>query len=92
MAHLQGDAIICWQLPNSVFAEEGGLVSYEASQRDIFVRAAGYVDRILPGATTSDLPVELPIKFNLAVKFKTAKTMGLSTPPDILAIADEVIE
>jgi putative ABC transport system substrate-binding protein len=74
------------------FAKEGGLIAYGTSGQDIFQRAAGYVDRILRGAKPSDLPVELPIKFDLAINLKTAKALGLTIPPNLLAVADEVIE
>jgi len=71
---------------------EGGLVSYSVDSPDMFRRAAGYVDRILRGTTPSDLPVQAPIKFELAVNLKTAKGLGLTVPPTLIARADEVIE
>jgi ABC-type uncharacterized transport system substrate-binding protein len=76
----------------SVFARDGGLLSYGPDQRDIFRRSASYVDRILRGAKPADLPVQLPIKFEMALNAKTAKALGLAVPPSILLRADEVIE
>jgi ABC-type uncharacterized transport system substrate-binding protein len=70
----------------------GGLISYGPDTADLFLRAASYVDRILKGAKPSDLPVQAPTKFTLAVNLKTAKAMGLSVPTSILLRADEVIE
>jgi putative ABC transport system substrate-binding protein len=70
----------------------GGLLSYGADLGDIWLRAAIYVDRILRGAKPSDLPVQLPTKFEMAVNLKTAKALGLAVPPSILLRADEVIE
>jgi putative ABC transport system substrate-binding protein len=72
--------------------ESGGLISYGPDTSDLFRRAASYVDRILKGEKPSDLPVQAPTKFTLAVNLKTAKTLGLSVPTSILLRADEVIE
>jgi putative ABC transport system substrate-binding protein len=74
------------------FARDGGLFSYGPDNADIFRRAAGYVDRILRGANPAELPVQVPIKFELVVNLKTAKSLGLIVPDKLLATADEVIE
>jgi putative ABC transport system substrate-binding protein len=74
------------------FARSGGLMVYTVDARDLMRRAADYVDRILHGAEPAELPVQLPTKFELIVNLKTAKTLGLTIPPNLLAIADEVIE
>ena len=79
-----------YQLSETVRA--GGLMSYGASQPDLFRRAAGYVHRILQGTKPADMPVELARKFDLAVNLKTAKALGLELTPTFIARADEVIE
>jgi putative ABC transport system substrate-binding protein len=76
----------------SVFARDGGLLSYGVDQVDTFRRAATYVDRILRGEKPADLPVQFPRKFEMAVNLKTAKALGLTVPPSLIARADEVIE
>jgi putative ABC transport system substrate-binding protein len=74
------------------FVVEGGLMSYGPDTTDIFRRSAGYVDRILKGANPAELPVQQPDKFEFAINLRTAKALGLSVPPAVLATADEVIE
>ena len=75
-----------------IIARDGGLLSYGADFRDIFHRSARYVDNILRGAKPSELPVQLPTKYFLVVNVKTAKALGLTVPPTLLATADEVID
>jgi putative tryptophan/tyrosine transport system substrate-binding protein len=76
----------------SDFATDGGLLAYGVDPVDTFRRAATYVDRVLRGAKPSELPVQFSTKFELVINLKTAKALGLTLPPNLLAIADEVIE
>jgi len=71
---------------------EGGLIAYGPIYTDIFRRCATYVDRILKGANPADLPVQVPIKFELVINTRTAASMGLAIPASMLARADEIVE
>ena len=74
------------------FVTSGGLISYGTDVLDQYIRAAGYMDRILKGAKLSDLPVQNPTKYELVINLKTAKTLALVIPEAFLQRADEVIE
>jgi putative ABC transport system substrate-binding protein len=74
------------------FVEVGGLASYGANFPDLFRRAAWYVDKILKGSNPSDLPVQQPVKFELFINLKTAGALGLTFPPSVVQLADQVIE
>lgn len=73
------------------FVREGALISYGADTNEIFRRSASYVDRILKGAKVGDLPVQAPVKFELAINLKTAKALGLAIPQTVLLRADEIV-
>jgi putative tryptophan/tyrosine transport system substrate-binding protein len=72
--------------------KEGGLMSYGPETSDIFRRSASYIDHILKGANPAELPAQAPVKFEFAINLKTATTLGLTVPPTVIALADEVIE
>ena len=74
------------------YVEQGGLVSYATDVLELYRMAAGYVVRILAGASPGELPIQQPTKFELAINLKIAKTLGLEVPGALLATADEVIE
>ena len=74
------------------FAKDGGLISYAVDYTQLYWRAASFVVKIFKGANPADLPIEQPTKFDLVVNLKTAKALGLTVSPSLLALADEVIE
>jgi putative ABC transport system substrate-binding protein len=78
--------------PFRYFAESGGLISYGPTTIDPYVRAAGYVDRILKGEKPADLPVQAPTKYELVINLKAAKALAIDVPATLLALADEAIE
>jgi putative ABC transport system substrate-binding protein len=94
--HRVAELAVKHRLPTMCFAREyveaGCLMSYGLHYTDQFERAAYFVDRILKGAKPADLPVEQPTKFELVINLKTAKPLGLTIPPSVLARADEVIQ
>ncbi len=78
--------------PSREFVDAGGLISFGVNYPDLYRRAATFVDKIFKGARPNDLPVEQPTKFELVVNLKSAKVIGLTVPPMLLARTDEVIE
>ena len=77
--------------PYRFFVSDGGLLSYSADTKDLYARAAGYVDRILRGADPAELPVQTPSKFELVVNIRTASRLGLQIPTEIAAHTDEFL-
>jgi putative ABC transport system substrate-binding protein len=100
MANIHRDLIIAlaarYRLPAihafRFHVERGGLIAYAFDQIDQYRRAASYIDRILKGEKPADLPVQSPTKYELIINLKTAKALGLTVPPSLIARADEIIE
>jgi putative ABC transport system substrate-binding protein len=92
LADLAVKSRLSWIAGDRAYAEAGCLMSYGPDANELVRRAANYVDRILRGAKPADLPVEQPTKFQLVVNLKTAKALGLTIPPAVLARADEIIQ
>ena len=76
--------------PTSISAHDGGLISYAPDYYDVFRRGAGYVDKVLRGGSASELPVQVPTKFELVINLKTAKALGITISDNLLSLADEV--
>jgi putative ABC transport system substrate-binding protein len=78
--------------PDRSFVAAGGLISHGPDRTDQYRQAAGYVDRILKGEKPAEMPVQAPTKYEIVINLKTAKSLGLTLPPAVLARADEVLE
>ena len=78
--------------PEREYVDDGGLIAYGPNVPDNYRRVAGYIDRILRGAKPGNLPFQQPVKFDFVINLKTARALGITLPPDLLARADEVIE
>jgi putative tryptophan/tyrosine transport system substrate-binding protein len=92
LAELAMKGRLIWIASDRQYATAGSLMSYGADPNDLIRRSASYVDRILKGAKPINLPIEQPTKFELVINLKTAKALGLTIPPSVLARADEVIQ